>query len=86
MSLVLQGLDKSKNSGRVDLLLILDNVAEDLGTRGVVPEVFLGSFLKLKCDGHNHRLSAPNKIVTVKIVHRETIYFSVPSPPYNYGG
>ena len=38
---VLQGLDKCTNGGRVDLLLLLDNNIEYLGTLGVLPKVFL---------------------------------------------
>ena len=36
----LQGLDKRADSGRVDLLLLFDNGAEELGTGGTVPMAF----------------------------------------------
>ena len=41
MSLIFKGLKNNANGRRVDLLLILVYVTEDLGTRGVVSEVFL---------------------------------------------
>ena len=37
----MQGLYKFANGGIVDLILILDNGAEDLRDIGVIPEVFL---------------------------------------------
>ena len=76
----LLGLDKRENGGRVDLLLILDDCAEDLCTRGCITEVFFGGLPKLKCDGRKHRLSTPSDIVTVEVSYRKTISFSVPNP------
>ena len=64
---------------RVYLLLLLDNGAEKLGTRGVVPKDFFDSLPKLKSDGHGHTLSYPIKIVAVKVVYRDKISFSSPN-------
>ena len=63
----LQGLDKGVNGGRVDLLMLLDNGAKYLRTRGVIPEVFFDILPDIKRDGHKHSLSASSKIVVVKI-------------------
>ena len=60
--------------------MILDNGEEDLGTGGIVPEVFFGSFPNLKCDGREHSIYAPRNIVAVKVSYRETISFFVPNP------
>ena len=69
----LQGLEKRVNSGRVDMFLLLDHGAEDLRTRGIIPEVFFNSFPDLKCYGCEHSLSTPSNIVAVKVEYRETI-------------
>ena len=65
---------------RVDLLLLLDNETEDLGTEGVIPEVFFDSLLDLNHDGCENILSNPSDIVVGKVAYRDTIYFSVTNP------
>ena len=61
-------------------MLILGNGAEDLGTGGVAPEVFIDSLPKLKCDGSEKSFSSTRKIVAFKVAYRETIHFSIPNP------
>ena len=73
-------MEKCANGRRVDLLLILDGGAEELGIGGVIPELFFKSLPKLKGDGSEHRFSASIKIVAVQAAYRETIYFSIPNP------
>ena len=68
------------NDVRFDLLLILDNGAEELGIGGIVLEKILDSLPKLKWDGSEHFLSAPSKTVAVKVAYRKKISFSVPNP------
>ena len=70
-------MDKHANGVIVDILLLLDNGPEDLGTGGVVPEVFLDILPKLKRDGHEHRFPVPIDMVTVGFAYREIIYFYV---------
>ena len=60
--------------------MLLDNGTEDLVTRGPVPEEFFDILPKIKYDGCEHRLSAPSKIVAVKVAYRKKTFFSVPNP------
>ena len=62
---------KSVNDRRVELMMLLDNGTEDLVTRGPVTEEILDIIPKIKYDGCKHRISAPSKIVAVKVVYRE---------------
>ena len=72
--------DKLTNDRRVELLIILDNGTEDLVTRGPVTEEILDIIPKIKYDGCKHRISAPSKIVAVKVAYRKKTFFSVPNP------
>ena len=65
-----KGFDKRANNGRVDMLLILDNGAENLRNGGIIPEVFFYSLPKFKRDGREHIFSAPSKIVAVEFAYR----------------
>ena len=58
----------------------MDDGAEDLRTRSVVPEEFFSIFPEIKDDGRKHRISAPSEIFTIEVSDREKIYFSVPNP------
>ena len=71
---------KRTNGVTVDLLLLLGDGAEDLGTGGVVTKVFFGSLLELDNNGREHSLFDPSNIVVVKFADREKISFSVPNP------
>ena len=68
------------DGGRVELLTLLGNGAEDLGAGDVVPEVIFNSLPDLKRDGRDHILYAPIKIFAVQVTYMETISFSVPNP------
>ena len=75
-----KGLDKRTDGGIVDLLLLLNNGSEDLGTRGIIPEASFDSLLKLKPDGCDHIFSDPSKIVAVEVAYRENFTFPSPNP------
>ena len=66
-------MDKRTNRGIVDLLLVLDDGAKDIGAGGVVPEVFLNSLSEIKHDGRKHILSSQSVIIAVKVANTETI-------------
>ena len=76
----LQVLDKRADSGRIDLLLILYDDAEDLGPVGVVPKAFLNGSPELERDGCEHIIYDLREVVAVKVADREKMSSSITEP------
>ena len=74
----LQVLDKRADYGRIDLLLILYDDAEDLGPGGVVPKAFLNGSPELERDGCEHIIYDLREVVAVKVADREKMSSSIP--------
>ena len=65
---------------RVGMLLILDNYAEDLGTWGIITEVFFCILPDFKSDGHKYSLSTQSEVIAVEVAYQEKISFSFTNP------
>ena len=71
----MEGLDKRENAGRVDMLLILDDGAEDFRPGFIAPEEFFDIISKLKHDGRDHGRFSPSNIFVVKVSDRSSSSF-----------